>query len=50
MLELAVAQGASHLVEKGLAIDQLGEGVVVAGKAQGFLHMLQRMVHAFVDH
>ena len=47
---LSVAQRPLHLVHESVAIDQPGQGVVVAGKAQGFLHVLERFVQTPVHH
>ena len=48
-LLLGVAQGATHLVEEGCPVYQLGQCVVVAGETQGLLYVLQCLVEAFVD-
>ena len=49
MLGFGVLNRQFHLVEEGLLVDEPGKAVVVLVKAQGFLHVLQSLVHALVD-
>ena len=36
-LQLSVTTRPAHLVQEHVPVDQLGQGVVITGKAQGFL-------------
>ena len=46
--ELRVAQCTSHLVEKGLTVDQPGQAVMIPGKTQGLLDVFKCLIQALV--